>query len=303
MTISFFQTLWGVCCGTRLFPVLRSHSAVRVFWHLFVLSVLCAAVIAFCDFRRLSREWRDYAAKFTASFGGAIEFSPRGITPEKSPDTPRFIGLPGGGGLLYSGAAESAPFPAGFLSRAPYFSVWSPCYFAAGIRIDGRQWQLRLVTPDQSIVTARVDTEAIPAFLRAEAERLRDGRDKWRLPQTRLSSDELLRVLKSLSAIGFFLSELIGIFTLGVFCTLFFAGISRLTGAAALRGLNGWDYWKIGVYAGFPGMLIGSAVEALDLPFLSYGVIYSLALVIYWVPASISASGDAPGSAGGAPRT
>ena len=71
-----------------------------------------------------------------------------------------------------------------------------------------------------------------------------------------------------------------------------FAGLARLTGAATARGLTGWQYWLIGVYAGFPGMLIGSVVEALELPLLSYNLAYSLALVIYWLPAALACSRD-----------
>ena len=67
---------------------------------------------------------------------------------------------------------------------------------------------------------------------------------------------------------------------------------ARLSGAATARGLTGWQYWQIGVYAGFPGMLIGSVVAALELPVLTYGRTYALALVIYWLPAALACSKD-----------
>ena len=80
-------------------------------------------------------------------------------------------------------------------------------------------------------------------------------------------------------------------FALGLICTGFFAGLARLTGAATARGLTGWKYWQIGVYAGFPGMLIASVIAAFDL-FPGYNVAYMLALVIYWLPAAVACSRD-----------
>ena len=45
-------------------------------------------------------------------------------------------------------------------------------------------------------------------------------------------------------------------------------------------------------------MLIGAAAEALDLPFLSYMIVYVPALIVYWLPAALACA-PAPESGGG----
>lgn len=298
MRTTFFPALWGVCCGTRIFPALCKNSGARAVWHLFVMSILCAVLITVGGAGRATKEWRECVKRFDTAFGSLISLSAQGIRPEKTPAEPRFISLPGDGGLLYTAGETEAKFPAGFTSEAVYFTVWSDFCIAVGVRIAEADWQIRVVNPDQSFTVHKVGRDGLSAFLGTELVRLRAAGGAWKLPQFKIGTGELFRLFKHLITAVVFISELLGIFVLGVFCTVFFAVISRLTGAAALRGLDGWEYWKVGVYAGFPGMLVGGVAEALDLPYLAYGVVYSLALVIYWLPASLACAESADGTDG-----
>ena len=134
MTVPFTRALWGVCCGTRIFRELRNNSVPRTLLHLAMLSILCALAIAFAAVRRNAREWDDSSRAFAAVFGEHLTISERGIVPEKDPGVPRFLALPGPGGVLYTSASGEAKFPAGFLASAGYFAVWSDFCIVFGVR-------------------------------------------------------------------------------------------------------------------------------------------------------------------------
>lgn len=304
---AFFPSLWGVCCGTRIFRALRGNSIPRTVWHLVLMSLFCAGLITLGGVRRATSEWEVGLRRFEAEFGNRIVFSPQGMRPALSPEKPRFIALPGDGGLFYAAGEDTVRFPAGFISGAVYFTVWSDCCVAVGVRTappgGDDDWLVRVIRPDQSFSVHRVGDDGLSALLSANIARLRARGGSWKLPRFEVGTDELFRFFKKLTAAAVFVSEFFGILMLGVSCTALFALISRFTGAAALRGLNGWEYWKIGVYAGFPGMLVGSIAEALELPYLAYGVVYSLALVVYWLPASLACAEVAADEEDGSPRT
>ncbi len=42
-------------------------------------------------------------------------------------------------------------------------------------------------------------------------------------------------------------------------------------------------FWKSGLYAGFPAMIIAGCFPLLDLPFFDYGQVYFFAFFIYWL--------------------
>lgn len=307
MRLSFFASLWGVCCGTRAFPVLKGHSVSRTVAHLALMSFLCAALVSWGSFGRAIREYEKFLERYDAAFGSRIRFSPAGIRPQKAPGMPRFVAMPAEGGLIYTAASATAEPPPGFLAGAAYFVMWSDFGLAFGVRSaalgDDGEWQVQVVEPDQNFTVRKVSCDGLAAFLNTELERLRKPGVRWKLPKAEVGTGELFRFFRRLAAAALFVSEFLGIFVLGLLCTLLFSLVSRLTGAAALRGLGGAEYWKIGVYAGFPGMLVGAVAEALDLPYLSYGIVYSLALVVYWLPASLACTEERSGDGDAPPRT
>ena len=43
------------------------------------------------------------------------------------------------------------------------------------------------------------------------------------------------------------------------------------------------QFWKTGIYAGFPALLVASAFPALNLPFFTFSTVYMTGLLIYWL--------------------
>ena len=294
MKTGFFTALCGVCCGTAIFPRLRHNSGLRAVWHLVLMSLLCTISSGLRMHGEIRREWTDCAGRFDAVFGPRIVCSAAaGIIPERDPERPRSMALPRSGMLLYTAREARLALPTGALSEANYLVVWGARGFGIAMRLDDRRWDAQLLRPDQRIIREQLDRDGVAGFFDREFARFAEAENKWRFADIpSIEARGLFQAISVMSRIFWFLTEWLGILLLGIFCTVFFTLVSRLTGASRVRGMTGWEYWRIGVYAGFPGMLIGAVSEALDLPFLRYGLVYSLALVVYWLPAVLACSGE-----------
>ncbi len=292
MKTGFFTALRGVCCGTAIFPVLKRNSGGRAVWHLVLMALLCTLIVSLRMRGEIRREWTDCAGRFDAVFGPRIVFSSAtGISPSRDPGKPRRMETPRSGLLIYTATSAKLELPAEALSETNYFIVWGARCFGVAMRLDERRWDVQLLLPGRRVIREQLEDVGVAGFFDRELARFQGtgaGRRFANVPDIEVG--KLFETLSVVSQVVWFLGEWFGIFLLGIFCTGFFAVISRLTGAARIRGLSGWEYWRIGVYAGFPGMIIGAVAEALDLPFLHYGLVYSLALVVYWLPAVMACS-------------
>ena len=295
MKTGFFTALRGVCCGTAIFPILKRNSGGRTVWHLALMALFCTLIVGLRMHGEIRREWTDFAGRFDAVFGPRIVFSAAtGISPSRDPGQPRRMETPHSGLLIYTANSHQLELPAEAFSRTDYLIVWGARCLGIAVRIDERRWDVQLLLPGRRIIREQLEDAGVAGFFGRELARLPVsglGRRFADMPDIEVGG--LFKMLSFVSQVVWFTCEWFGMFLLGILCTGFFAVISRMTGAARLRGLSGWEYWRIGVYAGFPGMLIGAVVEALDLPFLHYGVVYSLALVVYWLPA-VTACAETP---------
>jgi hypothetical protein len=77
----------------------------------------------------------------------------------------------------------------------------------------------------------------------------------------------------------------IGFFAHIVFTALVFTGIFSLmyliAGKNDLPGITLQRLYVIALYAGFPGVVIGSMFPAFSLPFFSYQTVYLVCLIVY----------------------
>ena len=288
MKASFLKSLWCVCCGTGIFPVLRNHSTVRTLWHLVLMSLLTALIVTFGVSGVYNAKIAGFRRHFADVFGETVRLSSRGIVPEKRPQTPYFMRMPAGGGLFYTADGRSVVFPEGFFENHVYFIVWSDLLIANGTRSGKDNWQLQLIDPAQKSRIVDIAAGKIPALIADELRRA-PGAAVWKLPEVSVNTDKFFATAGRIVVVVIFVTEFVGCLALALICTGCVSLISRfITGAAVLRGLTGPEYWRIGVYAGFPGLLIGGVCEALRVPYVTYGIIYATALVIYWLPASLA---------------
>lgn len=293
----FFAALWGVCRGTAIFPQLLANSRSRAIGHLFLMSLLCTVLLSLRMFPLLRGEWKNVAKSYIEVFGRHVEFSEAGIRPEEE-HRPRHMPLPRSGYLIYTANDKKITLPVESLSTANYLVVWNGNFIAFAVTGDRKHWDVLLGRPHRRNERRHLDRENLTAYFDEELNRPNSG-ENWPLPERSMRAEDVFDLANFFYSAWWFVFDWAGNFLLGVILTGVFAVVARLSGAATARGLTGWQYWQIGVYAGFPGMLIGSVAAALELPILSYGFAYALALVIYWLPAALACSRREDG--GGAP--
>lgn len=302
MKTGFFSALWGVCCGTSIFPRLIGNSRARVVWHLFLMSLLCTVLVSLRRFPDIRNDFGGLAKRYVTVFGRQVELSESGILPELDPDKPRSMVLPLSGSLIYTAREKSIAIPPGALSTANYLVVWSDRFISIAVRTGEDKWDIQLMRPGQTTETVRnIERGAVSGYYDEELKRLPAADQKWKLSEFQVAAEEIFHLASQLFSAVWFIGDWLGNFALGLLCTGLFAGLSRLTGATKARNLSSWEYWKIGVYAGFPGMIIGSVATALKLPWLTYNIAYMLSLVVYWLPAALACSPEANERDGAAP--
>jgi hypothetical protein len=99
-----------------------------------------------------------------------------------------------------------------------------------------------------------------------------------------LSAEQIGETLSSIWTFSLFMQNLGLTLFLPLLYTALFVGVFRFSsgGRYPVR-LTYLEFWKIGIYAGFPAMLVASAFPALALPFFSFSTVYMAGLLIYWL--------------------
>lgn len=285
---AFWSALIGTCCGSAVFQRLRYNRWWRVLLHLVLISLLCGAGITAGIYSRIRPQIQLLEERFNQEFGG-FELSKRGILPVKLPDTARVFALPLGGAIDYrpenvfgGGITEKEAQTLGFLF------IWRPRLLITAVHLE-EEWMLLERTPMAEFGQIQiVPASDLPEVLARQQTVGTHGNSELQLPPGEerivISGTELMNVIRGNVLVSLLLLMFGMCLLLALLYTAIFTGMFRLTGGfVRLRNLTGGEFWKIGIYAGFPGMLVASCFPALDLPFLSYGSVFTCGLVFYWL--------------------
>lgn len=289
--VGFFRALSGVCSGTEIFFALRYNRWSRAVWHLALLSFLLSLVISVGELRRVSPRLDGMRLRLETEFGPGAVCSPDGILPVKEPERARRFEVGPGMLLAYLGGETKVDLSAGERRRAERgLLIAAPRFFAVAVFGDG-EWIGRWQDPGSAGSFRCSDGELDPELSR----RLASAQGQWETPAMQVSFSRLLPLLRNTLALGFFLMWFAVLFALAVLYTAIFTAVNRLFGGGRGSVLSPVEYWKIGIYAGFPAMLVAAAFPAFDLPFLTYSTVYMIGLVVYWMIAAARVSlGDSP---------
>ena len=280
--IGFRAALWGSCCGPAIFKQLICNSWRRVIFHLFLLTLCVAFVIAAAATLRAGKEIDSMCAVLTGEFGN-ISCGPQGIAPTRNPATPRSLALPQDGRLVYlPDWKKGANYSPDDLKAFRYLLFWTPQrqLFAAN-QGDGLGWAVLsrdgLDDMDQHIYSAAEFSD----FLKKPFS----DSDEWeKMPVFTQSFTFWAKFLYWTLAIILFTGYFIGMVWLTLLYIGIFALMFRLTGGAGrLVSMTFSQFCKVGVYAAFPAMLVAGCFPVLELPLLSFNTVYMFGLVIYWL--------------------
>ena len=279
--VSFLTALSGTCSGIAVFYRLRFQSWLRTVFHMFLMGAFCALLITWGEVHRQRPVFQAGVKIFESVFGTKILNTSRGLIPEKSPDSERFLVLPNEGRLWYIPSGE-LKVSVGELEKNSYLILWAPGGVATAVRSASGNWTANVVLPDNE----KVMFSSPKTFSSQELLKLKlVSEKKWNFDNLEsLSVENFSKTFQGIWISTLFMQNLCLTLILPVLYTAIFVGMFRLTsnGRYPIR-LSYSEFWKIGVYAGFPAMLVAAAFPALDLPLFSFSTVYMVGLLIYWL--------------------
>ncbi|MBR1951746.1 MAG: hypothetical protein IKA32_04175 [Lentisphaeria bacterium] len=279
--VSFLTALAGSCSGISVFYRLRSQSWVRTVFHLVLMGMLCSLLMTWGEVHRKRGVFQAGMKIFESVFGSRILSDDRGLVPEKSPGVERSLKLPNEGLLWYipsgklSGTAEN-------LEKFSYLILWAPGGLATAIRSETGRWTAHTMLPGDD----RVKLSGSVVMTTSELLKLQlVSKEKWDFDDLEsLSVQNLAGTFQGVWMITLFIQNLCLTLFLPVLYTAIFVGMFRLTSHGRYPiHLSLSEFWKIGIYTGFPAMLVATAFPALDLPLFSFSTVYMAGLLIYWL--------------------
>lgn len=297
--VGFWGALRGTCCGTDIFFRLRYNSVWRTLWHLVLMTILVTAAIVWGEGSRMGKVIDETERLVTAEFGSEIRMTPEALTPALRPEVARSLDLPGNGRLCYiPDFRKGVRMEPDSISLLDFLVIWSPRFLGCAWQTEPGNWQFGQETPMAEAAPAagtvpllrgvgltfrNFTTKELCDFLEAGVEISAPWpqQEPPELPVAALF-DAVSASVAMLISIGRFA----GLLLLALLYTLIFAGVSRLSFGGRRPTLNFAQFWKVGVYAGFPVMLVAGCFPAFDLPFFSYSTVFMIGLVIYWMIAA-----------------
>jgi len=283
MKTGFFRAVSGVVSGTAIFQDLRSQSWGRVILHLILFSLLLSLVVSWLGSSATVESLKATEKSFTVEFGSYFEVGPDGIIPEKSPGKRRLFSPSPGTLLAYLGSSSKVKLDDNTLLNYDALLVWGRKKLATGVRGTNGLWQLHISTPDDNRMVRCLEGEVLNEL----NKKTHENDSSWDWPEFRMYTADLFRAAVSAMRVLNFLYYLLMMISLPWLYTGVFVLITAIFGNRQYRNLGLRGLWKCGIYAGFPAMIVGAAFPALDLPWLDYGTVYMLGLIIYWMIAAL----------------
>ena len=292
--VSFLTAFFGVCSGVSVFERLRSQSWGRTICHVILLGIVCTLFITSGELGREKPRIRASADVFASVFGDRVLNAPEGLVPVKDPALARRIVLPGKGLLCYFPTGK-VTLPAKDIEGSSFFFFWAPRGFATAVSGESGTWVASTVTPGKD----KVEFSGSRTVSAAELLHLELSSPwNWQIPgRESFTVGELAAAFTGVLRIGLAFHNLLLTVLLPFIYTGVFVGMFRLTASPRRpRRLSYAEFWKIGLYAGFPGLAVASVFPALDLPLFSFGTVYMAGLVIYWLYVSARFERDLAGA-------
>jgi len=286
--VSFLTALSKVCLGTAILGELRRQSWGRTIFHLFLMSALIGFLIGLGMSLQFKEECAPLIAKLQKEFGSLVIINHR-INPELRPDEARQLLLGKGILLNYLPEWKNIAVTPAETETMEHIILWTPEAIATGMAMD-KNWIFnffRIGGAGSFVVTdAAGMNQALNNIKFAPATEIKD------LELRKVMFGDLFAALQMVYWFAFWLLYGIGAFCLSLMYTALFTAVFMITGRDRLRTMTLNEFWRMGIYAGYPAMIIGMFFPALDLPFLSYSTVYMLGLIIYWMVAATRLEGQ-----------
>lgn len=279
--VSFSRALFGTCSGLEVFWVLRNQSWGRIIWHMCLMGVFCSLLITWGENSRVRPAISAGVRIFKSVFGEKVSCDKNGFLPEKNPGVSRSVALPNDGRLWYlaQGKIQSSVTE---IEKNSYVIFWAPKGFATCVQNVPGQWQISVIQPEKERMMLSGKKNLSSSQL---LEMSFTSPWDWQLGEnTSFTAEEIGKFFSGMTGMTYFVQNLLLTLLLPLIYTAVFVGMFRLTsGGRYPLCLSYREFWKMGIYAGFPALLVASAFPALNLPFLTFSTVYMVGLLIYWL--------------------
>ena len=276
--MNFLRVLKEVCSGTTIFPQIADYPLRRTLLHLGMLAILLSLFIACCQYWSVNRFRERLDPALHKEFGELVN-SKDGLRPALHPETARTLALTNRVILNYF---PDANIKTGELRTKQYDMglLWTPGAVLCWQNKGGNSflvWPL-LITPMEKVPLRDLfpsSTDGIAALVKkiyhpAPMEPEMDIRAL------------LLGLLWSYTGVIYLVSMLRILFFVLLFTTLF-TGCYSLAGGAASTGLRFKQIFTIGIYAGFPALMVASVIPAFDIDLIDFNTVYLFGFLAYFL--------------------
>ncbi len=277
---SFFTALKTAFAFPGGFGELRYQSVWRTLLHLTVFCVLVSLLAGGIKFRRMEDKIAPVLEILGKNFGALI-VTPSSVTPENEPEKGRSVEIFNGFYLVYyPRPADKLQLPPG----AQNVVFWLPkSGMLSGTRLKDGNWSVGLFDFEE------MSEAEVPEYLNRNldggnrlfgAVKLPEGADEkeytQRFTPESLHSGVFRNLLFTANVLGYFFRYML----FSLLCVSLFSTVFYLTRRSCRLSMR--EVWVMGVYASLPGLFVGSLFSALDLPLLSDGMVYVIALACYF---------------------
>ena len=305
----FIATTLAICSGTEVFRELRGVSFFRLAAHLIALSLLCSVANVMLRLYPFEKEYYSVCQTLEKQFGG-LRRSDKGMMPATNPDKPATVFLDTFRVDYFPNNADLDKFAPGDDFNVGI--VWTPNILAKWTRGPKGSFQVVPVImplPGDNIAALRTFMKNLmPVASRDKlAERLR----AWTLPPkammpwaTSASFNEFKTNMlggvwldpPTIYGINLFAGILFNALLVSPLYILVFTAFSFVFGRSGTLGMNFKQLFVVGMYTGFPGMIIATIYTALDLPALDYQSVFLFSYLVYSFPVFSRLTRDANGA-------
>ena len=281
MKTNFFQALFGTCAGMTVFEKLKEQGLGRALAHLLLMSLICGIILACGFYPTLKRSLRAVVAVVVENCGSIICSHDRiepGINPEKS----RSFVINGPFSVTYL-PAKAVDLPSNFQQDCSSGLLWSAdCKFLLWKKLSNDKFG---VVPIWDPLGSTAET-VVSGNVALLAELHKAEPVKLNLPTGKKEefTPEKLQALTDLALIAMSAGYMLRKTLLEVIIyIMMFVVVTKIMDLTRRKRMPFKELTVLAIYAGFPPMLIGSVAEALNLPYLSFNMIYVLGMTLYLV--------------------
>lgn len=280
MKTGFFQALLGCCSGTDIFDKLKDQTLLRSLLHLLLMAVISSVIMSLGIYPALRNSVMG-SLNAIADNCGTLICTSNAVLPEKEPEKMRNFLVAGPMSVVYL-PENAASLPDGFKRDCHIGVIWSGGRI--GFWIEEKSDVYNFMTLDESLSGVRSQSVngkngLIAALKKSPAMQFNIAEGKVE----RFTPENLRAFARAVLPLGVGVMLLrqtvlevmlyIGMFTL----------VSVLMNLGRPRRLKVREMIVLAIYAGFPAMLIGALAEALQLPVLSFNVVYVFGMSIYLI--------------------